>query len=102
MSGKNLLVKSQILNINKMTQNTTINWSDEYLLNTWQPKIFNGRNETFEDYLYSEGVVSGRGGIKLPEKYIELTNKWNALNYARERLERKNGFNKTQKIINSG
>ena len=80
-----------------MTQKTTINWTDDYLLNTWFPKIFNGRNKTFEDYLYSEGVVSGRGGIKLPEKYRELTKKWVALGYARERLERKNGFTERKK-----
>lgn len=74
-----------------MTQQTQIQWSDDYLLKIWSPKVFS-RHDNFEDYLFSQGVISGQGIIRKPEEYRELIRKWNALGYARYRQDKANGF----------
>jgi len=70
-------------------------WTDIELTN-WEKEIFTNRN-TFNEYLINMGVwrVDKQypdGIIIDPIKYQELTDKWNALQYVRNRRDKMNGF----------
>jgi len=73
-----------------MTKETKIEFSDSYLFD-WEKQIF-ARHDNFEDYMFSIGVLSGKGGIKKVNEYRELDRKWNALQYARNRRDKANGY----------
>jgi len=70
------------------------NWTDDELLQ-WEKEIF-GEGElirdTFKQYLIDLGIISIKDIIKQPEKYRELTAKWDALNDLRYRNETKTGY----------